>query len=296
MKQAVHDFLGRSPVATRTAWLELGVGASVAIWQNHDDRISYEAPRNHTFSLYLNGGTGTRRTDAGGVSGHPGAVCIMPEGCGSSWEITAPFRFVHVYLSDERLRSGFARTHDRDARLLDLPEVTFADDPRLAAPLSGLARAAEAGDALYAECALAELYGTLHGKAAAVRGGLAPHVLHRVDDWIEAHLDEAIHLEDLARLAGMSEFHFHRMFRLSRGIAPHAWILERRVDRARALLRRGQSIAGVAAASGFSSQSHLTRVFRRHTGRTPAEYRAICQVAKPSRGSSVAGDVRPGHG
>jgi len=272
MKQAVHDFLGRSPVATRTAWLELGLGASVAIWQNHDDRISYDAPSNHTFSLYLDGGTGTRRIDAGGICGHPGAVCVMPEGCGSSWEITAPFRFVHLYLSDDRLRSGFARTHDRDARLLDLPEVTFADVPRLAGPLGGLARAAEAGDTLLAESALAELYGRLNVRALSVRGGLAPHVLRRVDDWIEAQLDEAIHLEDLARLAGMSEFHFHRMFRLSRGIAPHAWILDRRVDRARTLLRRGQPIAEVAAASGFSSQSHLTRVFRRQTGRTPAEY------------------------
>jgi len=280
MRQTVHDFLGRSPVAQATAQLDLGAGCSVAIWQNRDDHVRYDTPQNHTFSLYLQGGTGTRRLDAGGIAGHPGAICVMPEGYGSEWEITAPFRFVHLYLSDARLRAGFAATHDCDARLLDLRETTFAEDPQLALHLKQLSHAAETGDVLLGETALSGVFGGLARRAPRLRGGLAPHLLRRIDDWIEAHLDAVIHLEDLAALAGLSGYHFHRMFLLSRGIAPHAWVTDQRVQRARELLRGNLPIAEIAAACGFSSQSHLTRVFRTRIGKTPADYRAVCRTAR----------------
>lgn len=279
MRQTVHDFLGRSPVAQSTARLDLGAGCSVAVWQNHDDHVRYEAPQNHTFSLYLEGGTGTRRLDAGGIAGRPGAICVMPEGCGSEWQITAPFRFVHLYLSDARLRAEFAVAHDCDARLLDLPEATFVEDAGLATGLRQLSCAAETADLLLAETAVAGLIGGLarHGpqRAPGLRGGLAPHLLRRIDDWIEVHMEEPIHLDDLAGLAGLSGHHFHRMFQLSRGVAPHAWVTARRVRRAQELLRGRMPIALIAAACGFSSQSHLTRVFRARVGRTPADYRTL---------------------
>lgn len=275
MGHTVHDFLGRSPAARSTARLDLGAGCSVAVWQNHHDRIRYDAPQNHTFSLYLQGGTGTRRIDAGGIAGRPGAVCVMPEGCGSEWQITAPFRFVHLYLSDARLRAGFAVTHDCDARRLDLREATFVEHAGLASGLRQLSHAAETQDILLAETALAGMIAGLARHSPQLRGGLAPHVRRRVDDWIEAHLDQPIHLDDMAGIAGLSGYHFHRMFQLSRGLAPHAWVTARRVMRAQVLLRGTMPIAGIAADCGFSSQSHLTRVLRHHTGRTPAEYRAL---------------------
>ena len=286
MRQTVHDFLGRSPVASTIAGLKLGEGCAVAIWENTKDRLRYDAPTNHTFSYYLCGGTQTRRMDAGGVSGYPGAICVMPEGCGSDWDICAPFRFVHLYLSDARLRSSFVRTHDCDARRLDLQEATFIDNPRLSAPLAELAIATVAGDPIHAETALTTLIANLNTKPVSVRAGLAPHILRRVDDWIEAYLDQTISLADLAALANLSEYHFHRMFRLSRGVAPYAWVTGQRIDRARRLLRSGQPIAEIVVACGFSSQSHLTRVFRRHTGRTPADYRAMAQGRRLSPGTS----------
>ncbi|WP_228128480.1 helix-turn-helix domain-containing protein [Marinobacter daepoensis] len=57
-----------------------------------------------------------------------------------------------------------------------------------------------------------------------------------MDDYIEAYLATPIHLTDLASLANMSGFHFHRMFRLVRGCPPHSWVTTRRVCRARELL------------------------------------------------------------
>ncbi|SDG87548.1 helix-turn-helix transcriptional regulator [Roseospirillum parvum] len=273
MSQTVPDFLGRAPAARVAARLDLGAGRAVAIWENRDARVSYDAPRGHTFSLYLKDGTGTQRLDAGGLRGWPGAVCVMPEGHRSSWRITTPFRFVHLYLPDDELRASFALTHECDARRLDLAEATFVQHPGLASALATLARAAEGGDLLLADGAMTELVGQLASRPVALRGGLPGHLLRRLDGWIEAHLGDPIRLADLAGVANLSEFHFQRMFRLSRGLSPHAWIARRRIARARLLLGGDQPIAEIALACGFSSQSHLTRVFRQHTGRTPAGFR-----------------------
>lgn len=274
---SVRDFLESSPVATAAATLDLGGGRGVTVWENRDDRVSYEAPRGHAFSLYLAGGTGTRRLDGAGASGWPGAVCIFPDGQPSEWEITTPHRFAHLYLPDDRLRADFARTHDCDARRLDVPEITFADMPHLAAPLAALARAASAGDLLLADTALSEIVARLGARKVPLRGGLSPHILRRIDEWIEAHFDEAIRLSDVAALAALSPFHLHRMFRASRGIPLHAWITERRIDRAKSLLRGTDPVLEVALACGFSSQSHFTRTFKSGTGTTPAVWRTAIE-------------------
>ena len=276
MHQTVEGFLSRSTGANATGKMDLGAGCGVVIWENQNDRVRYERPDNHTFSLYLKNGTGTRRLDAGGVAGWPGAVCVMPAGHQSDWEITTQFEFVHLYLSDEKLRSAFSKIHDCDARRLDLAEENFVDKPKVAGPLAELACAARSDDTLRAETALSELIGRLPGRAIRVSGGLPNHVLRRVEDYIDANLARVIHLDDLARLANMSGCHFHRMFRLARGCPPHDWITQHRVRRAKSLLRSQTSIAAVAVDCGFSSQSHLTRVFREQTGRTPGQYRRVC--------------------
>lgn len=277
---SIRDVLDNSPVARVASTLDLGAGRAVTIWENHSDRVRYDTVRGHVFSLYLEGGTGTRRLDRGGRRGFAGAICIMPDGHSSEWEITRAFRFVHLYLPDQALRAGFARIHDCDARRLDLPEVTLADMPVLAEPMARLAMAAGQGDPLSAEIALAELLARLGPRQVVLRGGLAPHVLRRIDGWIDAHLDEVIHLADLAEIADLSPFHLHRMFRISRGTTLHDWITERRIDRARSLLNGPEPLVAVAVACGFASQSHLTRVFKSRVMLTPAAYRrAVTQGA-----------------
>lgn len=274
MRQTVQDFLGHSPFAHTLARLDLGAGRAVTIWENRDDHMVYDAPLGHTFSYYLDGGTGTRRLDTGAVRGWPGAICVMPEGHRSEWEITTSFRFVHLYMPDAELRAAYAMTHDCDARRLDMRESTFVDIPAMSGPLGHLARAADTGDTLLADTALAELIAHLPNRPINLRGGLAPHVLRRVDEWIEANLEGSIRLADLARIAGLSEFHFHRMFRMSRGISPHGWITARRIELAKKLLQASTPISEIAVGCGFASQSHLSRMFRNHTGSTPTEYRA----------------------
>lgn len=274
MATTVRDILEGSRAAHLAASLDIGAGGTVAIWENRNDRLSYHVPSGHVFSLYLLDGTGTRRVDAGCRAGHPGAVCIMPEGHNSEWEITTPFRFVHLYVADEQLRGSYASIHDRDARRLDLPEVTFAEMPQLAPALGAMAQAAWRGDVLMADAAQAELVSQLGSRPVTLRGGLSPHLLRRMDDWIDAHLDGRIRLADLAGLTGLSSFHLHRMFRAARGLTLHDWIMRQRVARARGMLATGDPLIQIAMACGFSSQSHFTRCFKDQTALTPQAYRA----------------------
>lgn len=273
MLSTVSDYLERSPTAQARARLELGAGRTVTIWENHSDRIFYDKPTGHTFSLYLKGGTGTRRLDAGGMTGWPGAICVLPEGQTSDWEITTPFRFLHLVLPDEPLRAWFSRIHERDARYFDVTEIMYDAVPAITAPLLQLARAAETNDPLSADGAVAELIYSLSERPKELQGGITARQLRRIDDWIDANLAGSIRLSDLAALAGLSEFHFHRMFRTSRGTSPHRWVMMRRIDAAKVRLSGSGSISDTAAACGFSCQSHLTRVFKAQTGMTPALYR-----------------------
>lgn len=271
----IRDFLEGSPAARNTAFLPMGAASSVAIWENRDDRISYAAPRGHVFSYYLDGGTGTRRLDAGPRTGRPGTVCIMPEGQTSEWEITTPFRFVHLYVPDDQLRAAFALTHDCDARRMDLPELTFAEVPDLVLPLIRLAGAALRQDLLMADTAVAEVVGRLGTRQIALKGGLPTHLLRRIDDWIDAHLDQPIRLADIACLTELSPFHLHRMFRATRGLPLHGWVTNRRIARAKMMIAGPTPLIEIAGACGFSSQSHFTRVFKEQTSTTPDAYRAL---------------------
>lgn len=278
----VSSFLSAAPHARQHGRIDLGFGRAAAIWSNRDDEVTYETPDGHTFSRYLRGGTGTCRTDGKGAaaSGWPGAVCLMPHGQTSRWTITAPFAFVHLYVPDDELRRAFAETCDRDARLLDIPDLTYAEAPELAAPFQAMTAAVCRKDAGLAEAAMAELVGNVFASrrycgrhTENVTGGLAPHKLRLAIDFIESRLDRTIRLRDLADLLQLSEFHLQRSFHASCGVSPHVWVAHRRIERAKAMIRANEPLAQVAAACGFSSQSHLTRAFRAATGHTPAVHR-----------------------
>jgi AraC family transcriptional regulator len=109
----------------------------------------------------------------------------------------------------------------------------------------------------------------------APSSGLSRERLQRVRDYIEAHLGDSLTLTDLAGVACLSPYHFSRSFKLALGIGPQRYVMQRRLDRAKTLMRRtDQPLAWVAKEVGFADQSHLTSVFRRETGLTPGQFRA----------------------
>jgi AraC family transcriptional regulator len=110
-------------------------------------------------------------------------------------------------------------------------------------------------------------------RTAAFRGGLAGGALERVRTYIDDHIGERISLDELAREAGVSRFHFARQFRLSTGESPMGYVRRVRVERSKSILQgRTSSIAEVATRLGFSDQSHFTRIFGRLVGVSPGNF------------------------
>lgn len=94
----------------------------------------------------------------------------------------------------------------------------------------------------------------------------------RVKAYIEEHYTDAISIDELASLAGLSKFHLIRVFRDLHGMPPHAYQNAVRIARAREALATGRSAADVAHETGFADQSHFTRRFKRLVGVSPGEY------------------------
>jgi AraC family transcriptional regulator len=103
---------------------------------------------------------------------------------------------------------------------------------------------------------------------------LPRHKLQRVTDYINENLREDLTLNRLAATLAMSPFHFAHAFRQATGLAPHRFLLQRRIERAQILLRESElSITEIAHQIGYSNQSSFSALFRRVTGRTPRRFR-----------------------
>jgi AraC family transcriptional regulator len=103
---------------------------------------------------------------------------------------------------------------------------------------------------------------------------LPGYKLRQVTDWMRAHLAADFDLAQLAALAGLSKFHFHRLFRRAVGLPPSRFHLQLRLEEAKRLLRETrQDVMTVGLAIGYTSPSHFAQVFRRETGLSPSDYR-----------------------
>jgi AraC-like DNA-binding protein/quercetin dioxygenase-like cupin family protein len=119
---------------------------------------------------------------------------------------------------------------------------------------------------------LLELLHGLQGDAARDRATAVTAAIARARAMIDDAPAAAPSLADLAAISGLSRFQLVRQFARATGLTPHAYLIQRRLDAARALLARGAALADAAAASGFADQSHMTRLFIRTYGLTPGAY------------------------
>jgi AraC-like DNA-binding protein len=117
-------------------------------------------------------------------------------------------------------------------------------------------------------------YGGMKPKQRPTRGGLAPWQERRAMEILDANLDGGISPTSLAQECGLSASHFARAFRQSTGMAPHQWLLQRRVEKAKQAMRNtNASLVDIALACGFANQSHFTRVFSQIAGVSPGSWR-----------------------
>lgn len=141
--------------------------------------------------------------------------------------------------------------------------------------------AAGADSRLYAESMATALcvhllrrYSSRQQQLKDYTGGLPKYKLRQVVSYIHENLDQNLTLAELSAVVQMSPHYFASLFKQSTGLTPHQYVIKSRIEKAKQLLvRRDLTLVEICQEVGFESQSHFTRVFRKHTTTTPKVYR-----------------------
>ena len=238
----------------------------------------------HRISYVLADINGTKQSDDGPVEEYRlrrGDIAFRP--CNRKlWSDLSGGRFIQILQSRETYDNLMAELVPGGTVQLD-PQDGFSD-PLISQIALTMANEIEDGciegilvDALNTALAVQVVRRFVDPSAImlAPSNGLSRDRLKRVREYIETHLDDRLTLTDLAGVACLSPYHFSRSFKGSVGIGPQRYVMQRRLERAKTLIRRtNQPLAEIAQQVGLCDQSHLTSIFRRETGVTPGRYRA----------------------
>jgi AraC family transcriptional regulator len=212
----------------------------------------------------------------------PGDIMVFPAGVPFSCRFKGDSEFMLMGLDAELIARAARAVTEREAANLRL-NWGFRD-PLIRETLANLMSACEAPaklDHVYGETLVNSLATHLVRNSDQIDGhfgggsrGLSRPQLGRVLDFIHNTPYTDISLRSMASAAGLSPFHFSRMFKVATGLSPHQYVLRRRIDiGAEMLLSRADSIAAIALELGFADQSHFTMHFKRVHGIGPAGYR-----------------------
>ncbi|MDZ8026176.1 MAG: helix-turn-helix domain-containing protein [Nostoc sp. SerVER01] len=192
--------------------------------------------------------------------------------------------YLQIRIASDFIQSVARETIETNAEQLELLTEFRTRDPHIesiAMMLLSELKRENLGGRLYIESLanvlavhLLRQYSAIKPRLAVYNGGLPERQLLQVLEYIDAHLHQDIKLADLAKLLGISQFHFSHLFKQAMGIAPYQYLLQQRVERAKQLLKKSdRSIIEIALVCGFNSHSHLSKQFRQLTGITPKAYR-----------------------
>lgn len=194
-----------------------------------------------------------------------------------------PFEVMHIYLGIPLLEKAIHEVLGRSVEAVRLREVSGGRDDGLSVlleqvrlELTGL-RASPLYLQGLAQCIaihLARSYLDSSADDIVRRNALPAYKLRRVLSAMEANLAEEFNLGHLAEIAGMSEYHFSRLFKKAAGYSPSQFFIRLRMARARQLLvETDRSVIDIGLEIGYSSPSHFSQVFKREVGVTPTHYR-----------------------
>jgi AraC family transcriptional regulator len=192
---------------------------------------------------------------------------------------------LHIYLHCGLLAKASADT-DFDVSQADIEAEFRVRDPHIFH--IGLSLLQEVDDArlgsrAYIDLLAAQLamhllrrrHSVNNGSERSYRGGIPRHKLRSVIDYIRDNLGADLKIAWIAQQLKMSESHFTRVFKLATGLAPHQYIMQKRIEAAKKLLSETEiPITQISLDIGFQSQSRFTTLFRQLTGTTPRAYRA----------------------
>ena len=216
----------------------------------------------------------------------PRRICITPGSAETFWRHSGHPEILQVYLRDAIVRQASEEMHRGGGSAVEIVPRFAISDPLLEQLALAIIAALEEGrteDTLYIDTMahmmavhLMRKHSTRKAAERPVAGdGLTRPRLKRLLSFIEEHLSDDLTLKRMAIETELSPFYLARVFKSEVGKPPHQYVLDRRIARARTLLRDTTlPIADVALATGFSSQSHLSTWFRRLVGVSPASYRS----------------------
>jgi AraC family transcriptional regulator len=201
-----------------------------------------------------------------------------------------PLSTVHLHIERSLIDSVADQMELGGSRELSLGDAMQFRDPLVAAMLAALHRAAAdpADSRLYVDALVHALAAhllqhysrgrsTLSGSQTGLPAHperLVPRRIRRVTDYIRANLAGDLSISELAAQAGLSSFHFARVFRRETGEAPHQFVSRLRLEEAARLLRAtDHTVLQIAIAVGFENASHFSVQFKRDYGVTPLAYR-----------------------
>ncbi|MEO1315779.1 MAG: AraC family transcriptional regulator [Pseudomonadota bacterium] len=220
------------------------------------------------------------------LSGRKGSFYLAPSNAVAEWKGEGRHQLLLIAVPEMRLKT-LTGMNEGDVAADPLASLYGREvcNPALASLMERLwneSGAAAPEAPLVIEGLLMMLLGSLIRTAGSAdsppAGGVAPleaDRLSRVVDFIDAHLGDSLLIEDLARVACLSQYHFCRRFRASMNTSPHAFVTARRVVVSRQMLSDSdRTLTEIALACGFSNQAHFTTQFKAHIGQPPGAYRA----------------------
>lgn len=219
------------------------------------------------------------------VDASAGAVAIAPAGIESGGEWASSIESLTVVFEPGQLAALAEQAFDLAD--LHLSPLGFGAVDEHALQVARLLRQELLGSApnpLYAESLITVLglhvirhYSNAASKTKLIKpvGGLAPAAAKRVQEFLEHNVANKVTIAELAAVCDLSPNHFIEAFAKTFGTPPYRYLLDLRLDLAVQLLSQtALPIAEIAYLSGFSSQSHLTSIMRKHRQKTPAQVRS----------------------
>src|SRR3984885_7974302 len=224
---------------------------------------------------------GSRRSEMMRFTFGAGEMCLVPRHV-ETWIRTDDL--LYSYLSVDISGAALAAACDGTTGDVELRRVGKLVDARVGALAAAVNAERVAGfpsgrlflDSLEQALAVALVNGfaVRHPAVQTHRGGLGSARLRRIKEFVDAKIEEELTLCEMAQAVELSAAHFSRMFRKSTGETPHQFLLRRRLERAKTMLRSADGrVIDVAVACGFKSQQHFAQAFRRVCGVCPTAYR-----------------------
>ena len=207
-----------------------------------------------------------------------GDLTVLPAGCRTTMWTEAPAHYMAVNLGPELVRQAAGLS----GREVEMPNLFSFDDPLCRElSLSMAAEAEEHGAAarLYIESAAVVIAQrlVLRGVGRVTpnpRPGLPPAILRRAKEFLHDRMNRNPGIAELSAAVGMSVDHFSRMFKRSTGLAPHQYLSDIRLERAKRLLAEGHTpIIEIAYEIGYANPSQFSSFFRKRTGVSPSSFR-----------------------